>query len=89
MPLATITSTAQSAVDLFGEFKEVYEFITNTMDSLEQSNLLGKDKLTSVLAVVRDAFDFLNNHWTEWHIKLTKFIQSAKSLYNIVTGRGF
>lgn len=88
MPITTIQAVAKSAIDLFDEGKEVYEFVANAMDSLEKSTLSGKDKLTSVLAVTRDTFNFLNSNWAEWHIKLVNFIQNIKSLYNIIV-KGF
>jgi len=77
----------QIALNIFDVAQTGYEIYMSTaraMDSLESSGMSGKSKLESVLSMIKGMFVEVYENWAYWSELLIKFINSIKTIYNLV-----
>lgn len=82
----SISSTLQGTINLIQIGQEIYRKVAAFMDAQEGFDTSGKDKKTNVLLLIRDIIVEAGKNWDSWFEHVSRFIDSAKSLYNSVKG---
>lgn len=79
-----IQVTAGGLLDLIDTGRELFELSLKFMDAVETvGKLKGAEKLEWVLAKVRE---YAQGDWNVWKERLTKFINTAKTVWNLAKG---
>lgn len=67
------------------EFFYIYDAVAAHMDAMEiESGLSGIAKKGIVLDFIHKTIDEVSNNWEFWFNAISKFIDSIKTIYNIV-----
>ena len=80
----SITTALHGVISAIEVGQEIYQHVTKTMDSMQNSGESGASKKASVMLVVRDFVIDLGKNWDSWSKYISDFIDAAKAIYNSV-----
>lgn len=82
----SISAVLKSTVDMMVIGQEIYRQVLAFMDAQEKYGGTGDSKKQNVLLLIRDVIVEAGKNWDSWVTYVTRFIDSAKALYNSVKG---
>lgn len=84
--MSSISTALKSTIDLMVIGQDIYRKVVSLMDAQEGFNTSGSNKKQNVLLLIRDVIVEAGKNWDSWVTHVSRFIDSAKSLYNAVKG---
>lgn len=82
----SISQAINGTLTLITVGREIYEAVTELMDSVEKSEASGKSKKEWVLAATKHLILEGGKNWDKWAKYISDFIDAAKSIYNSLKG---
>ena len=83
--MTKIIDVAKTAIQAVTVGYEIYMAVAKHMDAVQVDNgLSGIEKKNLVIDFIHKTFDEVANNWTFWFTAISKFIDSIKTIYNIV-----
>lgn len=83
--MSKIRNIVETVIDTAKQGYDIYVAIAKHMDAMEiESGLSGTEKKRIVMDFIYKTVKEVSENWTYWFNAMSKFIDSIKTIYNIV-----